>query len=120
MEAQSQRNKQQTAKSAADGSAAAADTKRVKKMGSLLPMLLRSSAGKYGRPAAAAAKIHVGRSFFLPHQTGWGGGAQQQQQKYAAATTAAAARQGKRDNTPSALSVLGYLVHFDPKKYPKL
>ena len=30
--------------SAADGSAAAADTKRVKKMGSLLPMLLRSSA----------------------------------------------------------------------------
>ena len=25
-----------------------------------------------------------------------------------------------RDNDPSALSVLGYLVHFDPKKYPKL
>jgi hypothetical protein len=33
--------------------------KRVKKMGSLLPMLLRSSAGKYGRPAAAAAAAKI-------------------------------------------------------------
>jgi hypothetical protein len=47
---------------AADGSAAAAHTKRVKKMGSLLPMLLRNSAEKWGRPAAAAAKIRSYRS----------------------------------------------------------
>jgi hypothetical protein len=25
-----------------------------------------------------------------------------------------------QNSLPSALSVLGYLVHFDPKKYPKL
>jgi|AntAceMinimDraft_5_1070358.scaffolds.fasta_scaffold136706_1 hypothetical protein len=48
---------------AADGSAAAAHTKRVKKMGSLLPMLLRKSAEKWGRPAAAAAAAAKIRSY---------------------------------------------------------